>query len=432
MSTNIDINSIDINSVSEEQVPDIVYSQYEYIAELDKKIQIAMQRAHMATQSANAAASEKVGFFFGKRKAIQATQQAALDNATANEANAEALKIVFEYQKNIGQILKGLFALGTTSIAMNRATICNLESILREGSSAKLSDATKQELLGVIRDLKAQEDFMQKQNKTETTVKQHEKRVKKLEKHQKLLSAIVLCALLLTAIIAASTNHSIQIVVPANTNDSDNSANSIETTIPQTETSSASTFPDSNKLDVNAVESKTSNSLPTNLENGDTPTEIAGNTLAEDVEKNSYQEERNSINNEELIINMDDLVGEARIRGLAYFRIFKKDGDYYFNFVVSSGSRYNYLDHPAPLTVDGQYAVASYSDDNQGNSGTVRISYANGKRYITAEINNDDISQYNDWGDLNALILDNAEMYYDEEIKEYPIYLKYLASDNIE
>jgi predicted HTH transcriptional regulator len=77
---------------------------------------------------------------------------------------------------------------------------------------------------------------------------------------------------------------------------------------------------------------------------------------------------------------------------------------------------------------DGQYAITTYDDDNQGNSGNVKITCDNaGKRYITAEISDKQVSQYDNNGYLNALIFDGAEMYYDTEIKNYPIYLDYLV-----
>src|SRR5699024_4187765 len=104
------------------------------------------------------------------------------DLADANAANAEAIRVVCEYQKQIANIMNWFLTLGTMSIAMNRATINQLQAILKEGTSVRLSDATKAELKNVIRNLKSQEDFMQKQAKTETAVKGHEKRLNKVEK----------------------------------------------------------------------------------------------------------------------------------------------------------------------------------------------------------------------------------------------------------
>ena len=127
------------------------------------------------------------------------------------------------------------------------------------------------------------------------------------------------------------------------------------------------------------------------------------------------------------VIDISTLVGESRIRGLAYFTVFEDAGTYYFNFAISSGSRVNYLASPVPLIAEGQCAVASYVDDNQGNSGTVRITQDDsGKRYITAEIDNKELPQYDSYDNLNALIFDKAEMYYSEEIRDYPIYKDYL------
>ena len=138
MAPDIDLENVDIKSISEAQLPGVVRSQCEILTELDQKLETAFQKAYGAQRSANVASTVKVGRVFGKRKAIQASQQALADLADANAANTEAVKVVFEYQKQIANIMNWFISLGTMSLAMNRATINQLQAILKEGTSGRL------------------------------------------------------------------------------------------------------------------------------------------------------------------------------------------------------------------------------------------------------------------------------------------------------
>ena len=68
----------------------------------------------------------------------------------------------FEYQKKLGEITKYLFGLGVTNIAMNRSVVRELELKLQGASAEELDEFARRELLGVVKQLKAQEDIMKK------------------------------------------------------------------------------------------------------------------------------------------------------------------------------------------------------------------------------------------------------------------------------
>ena len=435
MVSDIDLENVDIKSISEAQLPGVVRSQCEILTELDQKLEIAFQKASGAQRSANVAANVKVGIIRGKKKAIQASQQGLVDLADANAANTEAIKVVYEYQKQIASIMKWLFNLGTISLAMNRATINQLKIVLKDGASVRLSDATKAELKAVIRDLKAQEDFMQKQAKTETAVKGHEKRLNRVEKHQKFLFGGVILALLLIVVVG---------VVASRAHLFSSGPSSAETQPPltleskaplSTPASEVSEATGSQAQEPPANESFTVQGKESILPQPNEPT--SHTDMSADFETTPPAPDISAVVKPSAVpasqpkpeIDLTALVGEA-FAGDAYTTIYEQNGTYYFNFVVSSGSRICTLFPAVPLVVDGNRAVATYEDDGQGNSGSIQIDTSqDGKYLITAQVNNKWLSQYDDYGNLNALILDQEELHYNSDIKNYPIYKEYLAPE---
>lgn len=406
MPNDININNVDIHSISEEDLPTLIRSQCELLNDLDQKILAATQKAQSAKRASVAASNQKIGWF-RKGKAIEANQTANLRNAEANEATVEAVSVLAEYQHRIAGIMKWFLALGTTSIAMNRATIKQLEALLQGGAVNNLSDATKDELKGVIRDLKNQEDFMQRQSRTEQTVKLHEKKFSKIERSQKMMfgGAIVLLAVVVgTAIFVTARPPEVVYQQEASTTDSTEN-NELIDSLDNVDTDD-SDFDESKQL----------------------PTAEKANQSQETT--SDYNNAENQTVDSEEKIQLGALVGEASVKG-AYITIFERNGCYYFNFVVKVGSRVNNLYPPVLLTADGDRATATYTDDGQGNSGSVQITMdSNNQRFISAQIDNKWLKQYDDNNNLNALILDHEKLYYNKEIREYPIYQEYLEPDN--
>ena len=201
-----------MDAIPTTQIPRFVRQKYDELKAIDVKVQEAIQKAEAATQSANAAARQKAGLF-GKKKAIKSLQQAALDAASAIGANTEASSLLFQYQRDIMQITKALATVGMQSLAANRAAMKSLQDILHGAAATELSPSAREELMGVIRDLKSNEDWMQKVENTEKQGKDTRKRVSKLEKKYKVLVAVVVVVLLLTGAIAVTSGHLIQIPV---------------------------------------------------------------------------------------------------------------------------------------------------------------------------------------------------------------------------
>ena len=431
MTVNMDFP--EINTVTQENLPNIVHSQYEILAELDAKLKVAFQKAQVATQSANAAANVKVGLFHGKKKAIKVSQQAIQDLAEGNAANTEAVKVVLIYFQQISQMMKWLISLSTLGLAMTRATINQLQLILKDGASKRLSDATIDELKGVIRDLKSKEDFMQKLAKTETAVNQHEKRISKIESSQKYLVGGVGLALLLFVVlgvsIVVSKNFSPDNIntvdapsmssVSSETSETPDSTENIAPEISeesegQIQTQQPAETGDIHQTGENYIE-ENPHSLPTDAQNEDNP------ILAE--------ESTAPITSEADTIDLNALEGTWGLRSNTntYVNIFESSNKYYITFAVTNGGFAHYLPQPAELIADGEYAVASYDGDNEGNHGTIKITFSNNREpLITATMNDSSTPVYSSSDELLYLIITDIPMYSNPDMKDYPVYKEYL------
>lgn len=432
MAPDIDLENVDIKSISEAQLPGVVRSQCEILTELDQKLETAFQKAYGAQRSANVASTVKVGRVFGKRKAIQASQQALADLADANAANTEAVKVVFEYQKQIANIMNWFISLGTMSLAMNRATINQLQAILKEGTSARLSDATKAELKNVIRNLKSQEDFMQKQAKTETAVKGHEKRLSKVEKRQKFLFGGMILALLLIVVVGvaasranifASDQASAEAILPVPSEPAE---------IEDPTTSPVSTSPEPTEDPIEGQQAISTDSTIQTVEESALPVPSStpgSNSVVLPVESTLPQaSETPEVTSIPQGMDLASLTGMWYLRSYAaYINIFEVANKYYIAFAVPNGGFTHYLPQPAELTVDGAFAVASYSADNEGNHGTIRIQLSDdASPLITATMNDSSTPIYSSTDDMLYLIVTDAPMYSDPDMKDYPVYKEYL------
>lgn len=133
-------------------------------------------------------------------------------------------------------------------------------------------------------------------------------------------------------------------------------------------------------------------------------------------------------------IELNNLVGTWILKSCeAYFNIFELSGKYYFAFAVPNGSVVQYLPTPAELSVDGEYAVASYDADNNGNYGTIRIKFNDdGSPVITATMNGSSTPEYTSLDSLLYLITNEAIMYREEGMEDYPVYQEYLAPELFE
>ena len=163
-------------TVEVSQVPAIIQEQFNGLHELRANITEASQKADDARASAESAREKSAGVF-GRKEAIRSLQEATVDLADAQISAAQAQEISFEYNQKLAEVIKYLFGLGVSNLAMNRSVVRELELRLQNASEEELDELARKELVGVVRQLKAQEDIMAKQANLSARVKEHEDRL---------------------------------------------------------------------------------------------------------------------------------------------------------------------------------------------------------------------------------------------------------------
>lgn len=171
---------IEVVVVDEEEIPDIVTTQFNKLHELSAKYDEALEKAEVAKESAENANKESAGFLH-KKDAIEALQKSQLDTAEAVIQMTDVQRLTLEYQEEITKITQYLFSLGVSNIAANRSVVRQLKMKLEGASEEELSELARQEILNVVRQLKAQEDILEKQTVLSSKVRDHEKRLKQQE-----------------------------------------------------------------------------------------------------------------------------------------------------------------------------------------------------------------------------------------------------------
>ena len=168
-------NSVDIlplNDICPDDIPIVIGKAFDKIKNLEKKNKAATAAANSAKNNAKSAKSKSTAL--GKKGvAIEALQEAGLDTANALVDVVKAQELSFELHRQTAETTKYLFALGVGNLANTRSVMRNLETKLNGASKGKLSKLARDECISVIRQLKAQEDMMLKQENTDTILKKH-------------------------------------------------------------------------------------------------------------------------------------------------------------------------------------------------------------------------------------------------------------------
>lgn len=150
-------------AVKESDVPKIIGSQFTIMQEYKENLDIAKKKALDAQAQALGSKEKKTGVFKNKT-AIESLQETTLSLADAQIIAAEAQEKSFEYQKKLAEITKYLFGLGVSNIAANRIVVKELEMRLKNASEDEIDSLAREEIKNLVRELKMQEDVMQKQS----------------------------------------------------------------------------------------------------------------------------------------------------------------------------------------------------------------------------------------------------------------------------
>lgn len=165
------LNLIDVpEKISEENLPEIIDGQVNNIKVLDNQIQKALKSAGSAREAAETASNMNAGFWH-RKDAIEGLQSAVAEIGNATADNAESQKMLFDSLQKMAQVEKIILQIGCMSIAMNRSTVRELELKLKGASKEKLSELAKKELESVIKQIRQQQDILEKQDRLENNVK---------------------------------------------------------------------------------------------------------------------------------------------------------------------------------------------------------------------------------------------------------------------
>lgn len=166
-------NQFEIITVNLENLPDVISNTFQDISNIDKKIQLAKEKAEEVKCLAINASKKEAGWsLFGhaKRDAIAALQESNLGFAEALSDMVDANKQIFDNQQKLAQGMNFLFVLGVSNMAANRTVVQQLEMKLRQASREELSELARQEIANVIQQLRAQEDMYNKIGRVERNV----------------------------------------------------------------------------------------------------------------------------------------------------------------------------------------------------------------------------------------------------------------------
>lgn len=162
-----------------------VNSSVEEIKAIETKIAKAVASANNAKKKAKDANEvERHWYQNTTARIVDKLQPAVKSLATAVSESADTQKLLFEHQKILAQACQRLFAMGISNIAATRMVIRNIKLQLENASEEEISELARQELMNVMKQLQAQEDLANRQEKMSEKIKVHSS---SLREHDKLL-----------------------------------------------------------------------------------------------------------------------------------------------------------------------------------------------------------------------------------------------------
>lgn len=165
-----------VTNVKLEDLPSVITKTFNRISEIENKLKNAENNAKTAEKSANEAKQKSAGWSWGgkdKKLAIEALQQAVVDQAECVSSTIEANKEILDNQKELSKAVNYLFGLGVVNVAANRTVVRQLEMKLRDASKEELSEFARIEIESVIKQLRAQEDIQNRINGHDTLFQEH-------------------------------------------------------------------------------------------------------------------------------------------------------------------------------------------------------------------------------------------------------------------
>ncbi|MBQ1175354.1 MAG: hypothetical protein IIX56_03020 [Treponema sp.] len=175
----------EINEIKEEQYGAVISQQVNKIKEIEDKIKSAKTAAKTAKEDAEKLNVKKIGFLkkrFATKSEIEKTQAATKNNANAISEVVTAQEKLFEYQKEITEATKFLYALGARSLAANRRVMDQVLMEIEGLSDEETAAAVEEELNKVLDELREQQDILKKQEELENKAKLNHDSITDIEK----------------------------------------------------------------------------------------------------------------------------------------------------------------------------------------------------------------------------------------------------------
>lgn len=171
-----------VEQINLSELPTIIDNQVEQIAVLGNKIEDALNAAEEAKSVADEAENMpvKIGH---RRKAIKKLQEVGQKSAEAIGETVDALKLSFEYERQLSEISKFLIAIAACSAVHTDQAIERINNAIQNRPANKpLNDVAKERLQQIIDQMKVQGDTIKKQEALEQEMKEKDAKDKEQSK----------------------------------------------------------------------------------------------------------------------------------------------------------------------------------------------------------------------------------------------------------
>ena len=165
-----------------EDLPKEIGKQVDSMTKFKEAKDIAVENAKDAMDKATESSQIELKWYKSDRKAIEALQSACHAQSNAIDSNTEAIKQSFENQEKITRVSKTLLVMGLANSALNRMVIREISLRLQNASKEELDELARQELEGVLRQLKSQEDLRNRIENQKGTLDEHSKEITNLNR----------------------------------------------------------------------------------------------------------------------------------------------------------------------------------------------------------------------------------------------------------
>lgn len=172
---------LDILNIPESEVPAVINEKFGQLAEIKNEVQYLQSSSIEIKNNAVVAKNKKVGLF-NKKNVIKDLQTLTVDISNNQVANAEITNKILIYQQKTAEIMKFLLGLGVTNLATNRAVVKQLKDRLASAQDGSVDEYEEKEILCVLRQLKAQEDILEKQARMGERFNELNDKICKIEK----------------------------------------------------------------------------------------------------------------------------------------------------------------------------------------------------------------------------------------------------------